>query len=211
MTMTLAVTVRDKSKSLEALRASGYIPAVVYGPVQEPAEIVIEEKIFDKVRREAGESTVLELTGLSKPMEVLIKEVDFSPIRQQIIHVDFLALEKGKEITTHVPLHFVGVAPVEDLKLGTVTKVLHEVEVVCMPANLPNHLDVDLSNLKTVEDKIHVSDIVVPAGVQITLEAEETVAVVGQAAESEEEAEETAIDMDAIEVEKKGKSEAEEA
>lgn len=213
MTMTLAVTVRDKSKSLEALRTSGQIPAVIYGPAQEPTAILIEEKIFDKVRREAGESTVLELTGLSKPMDVLIKHVDFSPIKQQIVHVDFLALEKGKEITTHVPLHFVGVAPVEDSKLGVVTKVLHEVEVVCTPAHLPSFLDVDLSLLKTAEDKIQVSDIVIPAGVKINLAADETVAVVGQgqSGESTEDEAAAAIDMSAIAVEKKGKTEVEEA
>jgi len=212
MTMTLAVTARDKSKSLEVLRTSGYIPAVIYGPAQEPTEIAIEEKIFDKVRRLAGESTVLELTGLSKAMEVLIKEVDFNPVKQQIMHVDFLALEKGKEITTHVPLHFVGIAPVEDLRLGTVNKVLHEVEVVCTPANLPSFLNVDLSGLKTLEDKIRISDIALPAGVQITLEAEETVAVVAQEKSDEStEDEAAAIDMSAIEVEKKGKTEVEEA
>jgi large subunit ribosomal protein L25 len=210
MTMTLAVTPRDESINLETLRANGSLPAVVYGPAQKPLAITIDEKVFDKVRKEAGESTVLELTGVEGSIEVLIKEVDFDPVRQRVQHVDLYALEKGKEITTNVPLHFIGVAPVEESNLGSVTKILHEIEVTCKPANLPGHIDVDLTVLEAVSDKIHVSDLVVPAGVQIESDLEESVAVVSAAKQTpaeEDEATETTIDMTQIEVEKKGKAE----
>ena len=210
MTMTLAVTPRDESINLETLRANGGLPAVVYGPAQKPLAITIDEKVFDKVRKEAGESTVLELTGVEGSIEVLIKEVDFDPVRQRVLHVDLYALEKGKEITTHVALHFIGIAPVEESRLGSVTKVLHEIEVTCKPADLPSHIDVDLTGLEAVSDKIHVSDLVVPAGVKIESDMEESVVVVSAAKQTpaeEDEATETTIDMTQIEVEKKGKGE----
>ncbi len=203
--MTLAVTKRDDTTSLEALRANGSIPAIVYGRAQAPLAIVLEEKVFDKIRKEAGESTVLQLTGLDTPVEALIKEVDFNPVKQRVMHVDFYAVEKGKEITAHVPLHFIGEAPVEASAAVSVTKVLHEIEVTSTPANLPSHIDVDLSVLKTVECKIHVSDLVVPKGVTLHALPEESVAVVTAAKQTPASDESATIDMNAIEVEQKGK------
>lgn len=181
MTMTLAVTARDHSKSLEALRANGDVPAVVYGPAQTPILITLDGKVFERVLKEAGESTVLSLTGLSSPVEVLIKDVDFNPIKQRVNHVDFYAVEKGKEITTHVTLHFVGEAPVEASGAGTITKVMHELEISCAPADLPNHIDVDLSAITSVENKIHVSDLVIPARVKVLSATEDSVVVVNPA------------------------------
>ncbi|MCA9361890.1 50S ribosomal protein L25 [Candidatus Kaiserbacteria bacterium] len=209
MTMTLAVTMRDDSVTLDTLRANGSVPAVIYGPKQEPTKIQLDEKAFDKARKDAGEATIIALSGLDKPVEVLIKEVDFNPVKQRVTHVDFYAVDKDMTITAHVPLHFIGEAPVEDSRAGTVTKVHHEVEVSCKPADLPSHIDVDLSVLKEVSDKIHVSDLKLPAGVTIELEAEESVAVVSAAKQTPagEESMEP-IDMSAIEVEKKGKEEA---
>lgn len=208
MTMTLAVTPRDESTSLETLRANGTVPAVVYGPKQASVAVSIDAKEFDKVRKEAGESTILTLTGLPDQIEVLIKEVDFNPVKQQVIHVDLYAIEQGKAITTHVPLHFIGEAPVEESRAGSVTKVLHEIEITCEPSNLPNHIDVDLGTLEAVNDKIHVADLVVPVGVTIETPGEESVAVVSAAKQTPAEEETSAtIDMSAIEVEKKGKAE----
>ncbi|MCA9356684.1 50S ribosomal protein L25 [Candidatus Nomurabacteria bacterium] len=207
MTITLPVTIRDKAKSLDTLRVDGNVPAVVYGPKQEPLSIVLEKKEFDKVLKEAGESTIIELTGLDKAMEVLIKDVEFNPVKQQVIHVDFYALEKGKEITTHVPLEFIGVAPVETTHGGTVTHILQDVKVTCKPADLPSHIDVDVSVLVNIEDKIHVSDLKVAKGVVIHEDGESPVAVVSAARVSTEDEENAEVDMEAIEVEKKGKEE----
>ena len=213
MTISLAVTTRDQSVKAEAVRRSGDVPAVVYGPKQEPITITLPGKEFEKVRREAGESTIIELTGLDSKVEVLVKNIDFSPVKQNVEHVDFYAIERGKDMTTNVALEFIGEAPVEEAKEGTVTKVLHEVEVTCRPSVLPSHIDVDMSVLKTVEDKIHISDLSVAEGVKINAEPDDVVAVVSAARETTEDEDEspaTEVDMDAIEVEAKGKSEDEE-
>ena len=213
MTITLPVTARDQATSVDKLRASGNVPAVVYGPKQEPIQVSIDAKEFDKVRKEAGESTIVELIGLPESVEVLIKEVDFSPTKQQIVHADLYAIERGKEMTVSVALEFVGEAPVEASREGSVTKVLHEVEVTCMPRNLPSHIDVDISSLVEVSDKVHVSDLIVPEGVKIETEGTDSVAVVSaakQQSEDEEEAAAAEVDMDSIEVEQKGKEATEE-
>jgi large subunit ribosomal protein L25 len=207
MTMTLAVTERDNTKSLETLRASGSVPAIIYGPAQSPVAITLDGKVFEKVLKEAGESTVLELTGLASPIEVLIKDVDFNPVKQRVNHVDFYAVEKGKEITAQVALHFIGEAPVEESRAGSVTKVIHQLEVTCKPANLPNHIDVNLGVLKSVEDKIHVSDLIIPAGVKVNASPEDSVVVVSAAKQTPDSEEEVAaVDMGAVLVEKKGKA-----
>jgi large subunit ribosomal protein L25 len=193
MTMTLAVTERDHSTSLDTLRANGSIPAVIYGPAQAPLTIALEGKGFEKILKEAGESTVLQLTGLSKPVEVLIKDVDFNPVKQRVNHVDFYAIEKGKEITTHVTLHFIGEAPVEASGAGSVTKIMHELEVSCTPADLPNHIDVDLAALKTVEDKIHISDLNLSSRVKVLHVAPEDPVAVVSAAKQTPASEATAV------------------
>jgi len=207
MTITLAVTARDESVKMEVMRKNGNVPAVVYGTKQEPISITLSEKEFEKVRKEAGESTIVELSGLEKPIEVLIKSVDFHPVKQQVTHVDFYAFEVGKEMTTYVALEFIGEAPVEESKEGSVTKVLHEIEVTCLPSDLPSHIDVDISGLVNVEDKIHISDLKAPKGVVLEGEPEDPVAVVSAAKQTteDEDEESTEIDMDAIEVEEKGK------
>ena len=209
MTITLAVAKRDETTKLDDLRAAGKIPAVVYGRKQEATPISVDAKDFDKIRKEAGESTLIELKGLDQEMEVLIHDIEFNPVRQEVLHADLYAIERGKEMTTNVVLEFIGEAPVETSRAGNVTKVIHEVDITCKPKDLPSHIEVDLSVLEKIEDKIFVSDLVVPAGVTIDTDAEEPVAVVSEIREEKEEEETAEVDMDAIEVEHKGKEEAE--
>jgi large subunit ribosomal protein L25 len=213
MTITLAVTARDQSINTAALRKGGDVPAVVYGAKQEPISITLSAIEFEKIRKEAGESTIVELSGLDETLEVLIKSVDFHPVKQQVMHVDFYAFERGKDMTTSVPLEFIGEAPVEESKEGTVTKVLQDVTVTCRPSNLPSHIDVDISVLVNVEDKISIADLKVPEGVVIEAELEDPVAVVSAAKQVSDDEEEAAteIDMDSIEVEEKGKGESEDS
>lgn len=209
MTISLTVTERDQKQKVEALREAGSVPVNVYGPKQEPVSISAEKKELVKVLEQAGESTIIELKGLKEPIEVLVHDVDFDPVKSAILHVDFYAIERGKEMTTNVALEFIGESPAEENNIGSVTKVLHEVEVTCMPSALPSHIDVDISSMEDEHSKITIADLKVPEGVKIENDQEETVAVVSLAREEEEE-ESTEIDMDAIEVEGKGKEATEE-
>ncbi len=207
MTFTLQATARTlRGKQTKALRTSGQLPAVIYGPKEPSTAISIDRIAFEKLFKETGESSIITITGIGGNKDVLVHDVSFDARRGGVIHVDFYAIEAGKELEVEVPLHFVGEAPA--IKLGgTLTKVLHEVEVVCEPSKLPKEIIVDVVSLDTLDAQIHVSDLVVPAGVTIKNDPEEVVALV-QAVEEEVVAPQE-VDMAAIEVEKKGKTEAE--
>lgn len=210
MSFSLAVEPRsERGKKLAGLREAGKIPAVMYGPKEEVVTLSVDARAFEKVLKGAGESSIVTLTGLDTPKEVLIHDVAFDAAKGGAIHADFYAIEAGKEITVHVPLEFVGEAPATKLG-GTLTKVLQEVEITCMPKDLPNHLDVDVSSLDTFEKQIHVSDLVLPKGVAVKNNPEDVIALV-QAVKEESETAPEAVDMAAIEVEKKGKTEEEPA
>lgn len=202
MTITLSVTPR--SGHITAATQQGDIPAVVYGPKQPSTPITLDKQTFEKLFADAGESTIITLEGLSEPVEVLVQDVAFNPERGGIIHVDFYAIERGKELTTTVALHFEGEAPAE--KDGTVVKSLHEVEVTCRPSSLPPHIAVDLTTLTAADSHITVADLVVGEGVTINTDPETVVATIAAAREEADEASE-APDMDAIAVEHKGKAE----
>jgi large subunit ribosomal protein L25 len=206
MTFSLTVEARaERGKKLAALRAQGKLPAVIYGPKEAATPLSIDRIAFEKVLKEAGESSVITLKGLDTPKDVLVHDVSFDAARGGVTHVDFYAIEAGKEITIHVPLEYIGEAPA--LKQGgTLTKVLHEIEVTCVPANLPQHIDVDISVLDTADKQIHVKDLVIPKGVTVENDPEDVVVLIQEVKEETEEAPE-AIDMSAIEVEKKGKTE----
>jgi large subunit ribosomal protein L25 len=204
MTITLQAEPRsERGKTLKGLRTAGKVPAVVYGPKEEATAITLDGIAFEKTFREAGESSIINLTGVGEDKEVLVQDVTFDPVKGGATHVDFYAIERGKEITVDVPLQFEGEAPAVKLG-GSLTKVLHGVAVTCRPSALPKEIVVDVTPLETFEDQIHVRDLVVPEGVQIGNDDDEVVALVQEVTE-EAETEPTEIDMSAIEIEEKGK------
>lgn len=209
MTVKLDVTNREAGGEINAITQ---IAGVVYGPKQVAVPVMIGRSDFEKMFKHASESTIITLEGLAEPIEVLVHDVSFSPTKGGITHVDFYAIERGKEMTTTIGIDFVGESPIEKTG-GLVNKILHEVEVTCRPSDLPSHFEVDISVLAEADDKYLVSDIKVPAGVTINTPGEEVIAIATAARTSrEEETEEaTEIDMSAVEVEQKGKGEETEA
>lgn len=207
MVITLAAKARtEKGKRVAALFTAGDMPAVVYGPKQDSMPITVSAKAFEKVFRDAGESSVVELSGVTaEPLQVLIHEVDQDPVTSIPRHADFYAIEKGAKVEVAVPLEFIGESPA--VKAGhNLVKVIHELEIEAAPADLPHSINVDISVLANVGDQVHVKDIVLPKGVSLKVDAEEVVALIQEVQEEKEEVA-APIDMDAIEVEKKGKEE----
>ncbi len=209
MSFSLAVEARtERGKNLTEIRNAGKLPVVMYGPKEGSVALTVDRVAFEKILKAAGESSIVTLTGLDTPKDVLIHDVAFDARKGGVVHADLYAVEAGKEITMHVPIEFTGEAPAVKLG-GTLTKVMHEVEVTCMPQDIPQHILVDVSSLDDFEKQIHISDIVAPKGVAIKNHGEEVVALVQAVAEETESVE--AIDMSAIAVEKKGKTDTEEA
>ncbi len=207
-TVLTAETRTETGKKSAALLAVEKLPAVVYGPKQESLVISLPLREFARILRDEGESSVIELSGVTpSPIKVLIHDVFVDPVTNLPRHVDLYAIEKGAKVEVAVPLTFVGEAPA--VKEGaSVVKVMHELDIEAAPENLPHEIEVDLSTLAAIGDQILVSDLKIPTGVTVKAEAEEVVAL---AQETKEEAEEPVLDMSAIEVEQKGKTEEEEA
>ena len=201
--LTINFETRDKKQKLEKLRESGKIPAVFYGRKEKSTSITVSLADFLKMWKKAGESSIVELKGVSDSHEALIKTIDVHPVTSVPRHVDFYVVEKGKKLEIKVPINFIGVSSaVKDLG-GILVKVLHEVEIEALPKDLPKEINVDITKLETLESQILAKDIILPAGVELKVSPEEVVALIEVA--KEEVVEATPIDMSAIEVEKKGK------
>ena len=181
----LKVEKRDLSEDLSKLRADGYVPAVAYGPADEPIHIKFPINEFLRVWKEAGESTIVDLKGLDEDKEVLIKEVQAHPVKETPLHVDFYVIERGKTLQLSVPLEFIGEAPVERSG-GIVVRVMHEIEVETRPRNIPQSIEVDLSSLENLDSVIKVSDIKLPEGVEAKTDADEIVVSVAEQKEEPE-------------------------
>jgi len=172
--LTLEVQVRDPKEIPADLRMRGIVPAVVYGHKEPAQSISVNAGILESVWRDAGETTVITLKGLKSDMETLIHDAQVHPVTGKLIHVDFLALEKGKKIQISVPLEFVGEASAE--KAGHVlVKALHEIEIEVAPAELPHGLEVDISSLVNVGDHITASQVKLPPSATLITDPEEFV------------------------------------
>lgn len=210
--LTLPVEKRtDDSASAAVIRRAGSIPAVVYGAHHEATSISMSAVAFEKVLKEAGEATVISLTGIGTELPTLIHDVDYDPMTNHPRHVDFYAVTKGEKVEVAIPLVFIGVSAAVEAGANLV-KVLHEIEVEADPMSLPHNIEVDISVLAVINDQIHAKDLVMPAGVTLVTEPEDVVALVQEVVEEKEDEVAAPADLGAIEVEKKGKEEtAEEA
>jgi large subunit ribosomal protein L25 len=200
---------RIGEEKIDALRKEGVIPAVFYGAGKESTSVSISTVEFKKVWRDAGESSAVKIS-MGTPggdIDALIHEVQVDPITDEPIHVDFLAIDMKKKIKVHVPIEFEGISNAVKSGVGNLVKVLHEVEIEALPADLPHNLVADISKLEALNDQIFVSDIKVPTGVVIINAPTEVVASIVEQVEEKEEA--APVDLSAIEVEKKGKKEEE--
>ncbi len=182
----LEIKPRDLKESPEMLREQGTVPAVFYGPKEKPTPISVDSKSLERVWREAGETTIVKLTGAGEDHDTLIHDVQIHPTTGKLLHADFYVLEKGKKITLNVPLEFVGVAPAE--KSGhIIVKTMHEIEIEVAPQELPKSLTVDLSKLENVGDHITVAQVPVPPSASLVTHAEEIVVSVKEFVEEKAE------------------------
>lgn len=204
MTMTLQATKREGSPA--TIRAEGGIPAVYYGAGKDAVSISVPLKDFIKVFKEAGETTTVTLQIGGEKINTLIYDVQNDPLTGVPAHVDFLIIDMNKEIEVAIPVEFTGLAEAEKGGLGNLVKVLHEIEVRALPANLPHSFVVDVTSLASVDAQIHVSDITLGTGVALVTSPDEVVALIAPFVEEKEDSG-APIDLSAIEVEKKGKEE----
>ena len=189
-------------------RRNGKIPAVVYGHGQ-PKGLLIDAHEFNTKFITVSESTIINLQIDGDSHDVLIRDYQEDTISGAITHVDFYEIERGKALRTNVGLHLSGAA-VGIREGGILESFVHELEVECLPKDLPESIEVDITNLE-IGHSIHIRDIKAPAGVEILNSQEQVVCTVAhKRAEVEEVAEELAEEEAAREAEEAEEEAAEE-
>ncbi|HEU4801107.1 MAG TPA: 50S ribosomal protein L25 [Gemmatimonadales bacterium] len=161
-----------------SLRQQGMVPAVIYGHGREPESLTLEAAALGKLLLTATAASVLEVTvGSGAPVQALIREVQRNPVRQsEIVHLDLYEIHADETITVSVPVHLVGTADGVRNFGGVLDHVLREVEIECLPRDLPEHIELDVTALG-IGDSIHVRDISVP-GAEVLQDGDLTVATV---------------------------------
>ena len=169
--MQFAATTRAQqgTGASRRMRFTGKTPGIVYGAGEQPQLIEMDHNaIFHALKKEVFHSSVLDLDIDGKTTKVVLRDVQYHPFKQQILHVDFQRVDETTKIEMRVPLHFEGVenSPAVKEDKCTVTPLIHELAVVCMPAHLPENIVVDLSGL-TVKSALGLNNLPkMPSGVK---------------------------------------------
>ncbi|MDC7124230.1 MAG: 50S ribosomal protein L25 [Spirochaetales bacterium] len=195
---TISAEVRTKLKKSgsKEIRNQGRIPAVIYGH-KEPLSISVDEKEFTMKFEKISENTIITLNVGKDTRHVLVKDFQDDIISSRIQHIDFFEIEAGKTLKTMVPLHVEGNSI--GVKEGGLLEVrLHELEIECLPKDIPHNIVIDVTELNSGE-AIHVGDVKVPDTIKVLNSSEQTVVSVthlkettaSEDADAEEEVEET--------------------
>ena len=207
---------KEKSRKTKSLRKKGKIPAIFYGPKLKNISLELDYKSFEKVYKEAGESSLvsLKIKGEKKIYQVIIYDVQEDPLTGNFIHIDLYQPSLEKKIEATVPLEFFGESEAIKNLGGTLVKNITEIQVKALPQDLPHQIRVNIENLKTFEEHIKISDLEIPKEVEVLKDAQEIVVSVLPPTKVEEELEkpieEKVEEVEKVEEKKKEKEEKEE-
>lgn len=170
MQFTLLAQRRDEqgTRASRRLRRAGRTPAIVYGGNAPALPITLDHnQIYHLLENEAFHSSVITLVVDGQPQSVLLRDVQYHPFKPLALHIDFQRVNEAEEIHLKVPLHFKGEAESPAVKLHhcIINHVMTELDIRCLPKDIPEFIEVDLSVLEA-GDSIHVSQLVLPAGVK---------------------------------------------
>lgn len=165
----LTVTAREVvgKGGARSLRRAGLIPAVVYGKGVEPCAVTVAPKALTKaISGEAGWNTLITLNGAAgvEGTVVILKDMQVDPIRRDVTHVDFQAIDLKKKVHVMVPVHPVGKSEGEKLG-GNLQVIRHELEVVCLPTAIPAAIEIDVTAM-AIGDVLHINDVVFADGIE---------------------------------------------
>jgi large subunit ribosomal protein L25 len=150
------------------LRHSGRVPGIVYGAGKQALQIDLDHKeLFQQLRKETFHASILTLNVGSEKQQVLLRDYQMHPWREQVVHVDFQRVAKDRKIHMKVPLHFKNaeIAPGVKTGGGSVQHILTELDVSCLPDDLPEYVEVDLAELQ-LGHALHLSELRLPTGVE---------------------------------------------
>jgi large subunit ribosomal protein L25 len=174
-----AETRTDKGKGVaRKLRAAGRVPGVVYGHAREAQSLSLVARDLDKLLSHiAAGSTVIDLTLGKATTKTLIREIQRHPFKKQILHIDFMELVAGEKVIVDIPLVFVGIPEGVRLSGALLEQIVHSIEVNVDPSSIPNHIDVDVTNL-AMGHSLHVRDLVLPEGLEVLTDEDTTICAV---------------------------------
>ena len=174
----LIAELREQGKgtsSSRRLRRSGFVPGIIYGAGKETISLTIDHnQLLRKLNVDNFLSSIISIQINDKKEDVLIKDIQVHPSKQQVMHLDFLRIKSDEIIRVKVPVIFLNEESAIGVKLegGTVTPLMNEIEVSCLPKNLPENLEIDIIDMK-VDDMLYLEDIELPDGVEIPLLTQE--------------------------------------
>lgn len=151
------------------LRRAGQIPGIIYGAAQEAVSITLDHnELFHLLKREAFHASVLTIDLEGAKHTVVLRDTQWHAWKPQVMHLDFQRVDANQKMHLKVPLHFVNaeVSPAVKLSGGMITHVLNEIDVQCLPGNLPEFIEVDLKDL-TADQSVHLSQLNLPQGVEL--------------------------------------------
>lgn len=175
-------------KKVKKLRREGILPGNVYGADFKSQAVQVPYSEFDPVFKEAGETGLIDLKLDSQTIPVLIHNIHTN-FRSEVLHADFFKVNLKEKVKAMIPLEFVGTSKAELEKTGLLEKVMHEIEVDALPTDLPEKIEVDVSNLAQIDEQVIVSDLKLPSGVEILSDPAQVVVKVGELVTKEAQAE----------------------
>ncbi|MCX8061598.1 MAG: 50S ribosomal protein L25 [Anaerolineales bacterium] len=165
-------------KKVKALRRQGKLPAVVYGHQFSALPILLDYRQASRSLAGISSSHLIDLIVDGQKIPVLVRERQHHPISGNLLHIDFLAVSMTEALRTFVPLEFEGESPAVKDYGGVLVIGLEEIEVECLPKDLPEKITVDLSKLEKIGDGIYIKDLVMPTGVEVLSDGDEMVALI---------------------------------
>ena len=160
-------------KKVNRLRRAGILPATMYGKGVGPFSVQLDAREFEQTFKRAGRTSLIDVTVPGQPQQsVFVHAVQRHPVRRDVIHVDFLAVDLAQDITVAVPLHFVGEPELAKRGEAVVNHLLNTLDIRTLPANVPANLEVDVSGLEGLDQNISASDITLPENVTLITSAD---------------------------------------
>ena len=157
------------------LRNSGKTPGIIYGGTELPQAVELDHNaLFHALKKEAFHSSVLEIEVAGKVQKALLRDYQMHPFKPLVLHIDFQRIDAKQKVHMKIPLHFKGddVSPAVKIGGGVVNHITNELEIVCLPADLPEFIEVELSKIQ-IGESIHAKDITLPKGVTLSLHVEQ--------------------------------------
>ena len=151
------------------LRRSGKLPGIIYGTDKEAMSIALDHNVLShQLENEAFYSHILSLKVGNEEVKAVLKDLQRHPYKPNIMHVDFLRVSETEKITMRVPIHFINETQCVGVKQegGVISHIMTELEIICLPRDLPEYIEVDMLNIK-LGDAVHLGDLTLPAGVEI--------------------------------------------